>query len=484
MFWGIGFSLLQAQTPASPPLNDAERQERLATFDAAWRIIHESYFDPTFHGVDWPAVKTELRPKAAAAKDTPELREVIEEMLRRLGDSHMALIPGEVAQSLQSSAKKPRARTHGARSSAPPVEQADTEPAPASAGSSSDGSVVEETATNPDGDVGLEVRVKDGEVLVIRVDPTGPAGKAGVRPGWLVKSIDHQAVAELLQPIAQDKDPRRAEFMAWGVITGELNGKPGSSVHLEFINGANQPVSLDLARRPVQGEPSKLGYLPTLYSHLERQSLPLPGGGAVALVRFNLWMIPIVQALDQTIDQNRSADGFIIDLRGNLGGIGGMILGISGHFLSERVSLGTLKMRGNDLHFFTNPRRVNAAGERVEPYAGPLAILIDGLSLSAAEIFAGGMQAVGRARIFGEPSGGQALPAIWDRLPNGDVLYHAFGDFITAAGARVEGRGVTPDEVVVLNREDLLAGQDGPLLAALKWIGEQAPRRAASGSRP
>jgi len=158
-----------------------------------------------------------------------------------------------------------------------------------------------------------------------------------------------------------------------------------------------------------------------------------------------------------------------------------MILGISGHFLNERVSLGTLKMRGNDLSFFTNPRRVDSAGHRVEPYAGPLAILIDEISLSAAEIFAGGMQSLGRARVFGEQSGGQALPAIWDRLPNGDVLYHAFGDFVTASGARLEGVGVTPDEVVPYRRAELLAGHDLALAAALEWIGQQK-RTTPSGS--
>ena len=44
---------------------------------------------------------------------------------------------------------------------------------------------------------------------------------------------------------------------------------------------------------------------------------------------------------------------------------------------------------------------------------------------SASECFAGGMQALGRARVFGQTSMGQALPAFFDKLPNGDVLIHA-----------------------------------------------------------
>jgi C-terminal processing protease CtpA/Prc len=65
---------------------------------------------------------------------------------------------------------------------------------------------------------------------------------------------------------------------------------------------------------------------------------------------------------------------------------------------------------------------------------------------------------------------GQALPAFFARLPNGDVLIHATGDFVTAAGTRLEGRGVIPDQVVAVDRKELLAGRDPTLDAALAWI--------------
>ena len=62
------------------------------------------------------------------------------------------------------------------------------------------------------------------------------------------------------------------------------------------------------------------------------------------------------------------------------------------------------------------------------------------------------------------------MPAVYDRLPNGDALYHPAADFITPSGARFEGRGVIPDEAVRLNRADLLAGRDPVLERALQWI--------------
>ena len=110
------------------------------------------------------------------------------------------------------------------------------------------------------------------------------------------------------------------------------------------------------------------------------------------------------------------------------------------------------------------------AGERVEPYQGPVAILVDGMTGSASECFTGGLQSLGRARVFGQTSMGQALPALFDRLPNGDVLIHAWGDFVTGTGVRIEGRGVVPDEPVELSRAALLAGRDATLDGALAWI--------------
>ena len=101
---------------------------------------------------------------------------------------------------------------------------------------------------------------------------------------------------------------------------------------------------------------------------------------------------------------------------------------------------------------------MNAAGERVAPFAGPVAIIVDSMSGSASECFTGGMQSIKRARVFGQTSMGQALPALFNKLPNGDILIHAYGDFVAADGTRLEGRGVMPDEVTPLSREALARG--------------------------
>jgi carboxyl-terminal processing protease len=143
-------------------------------------------------------------------------------------------------------------------------------------------------------------------------------------------------------------------------------------------------------------------------------------------------------------------------------------------------------MRGAVLEFRANPRRSTSDGRRVEPYAGPLAILVDELTGSASECFAGALQSLGRARLFGTTTMGQALPASTRALANGDVLMYAVGDFVTSNGRRLEGAGVVPDVVAIPSRQSLAEGRDVVRDAALAWIdaaADGAPGPDAGASR-
>ena len=399
------------------------------TFDAAWTIIRDSHFDPAMNGIDWPAVKAELGPRAARAQSDGELRDVIRDMLGRLGLSHFALIPS--------------GRDNGA---AAPVDLG--------------------------GDPGFDVRLAGSELLVTEVDPNGGAAAAGVRTGWRLLSIDGMPIYEMLSRLPETMSDRLRHVEIWRMVETRLRGPQGSQVPLMFDDGV-RGVGLVVERRAETGQPATVGNLPTMYVRVDAGERRTPRGATVGVIRFNVWMPGVDPLFQAAIDKFRTADGIIVDLRGNPGGLAAMIMGISGHFLRERTPLGTMKTRDADLRFAANPRLVDAAGLRVEPYAGPLAILVDAMTGSASECFAGGMQALRRARVFGQTSMGQALPAFFAKLPNGDVLIHATGDFVTADGTRLEGRGVVPDEAIALARADLLSGRDVTLDAALKWIDQQ-----------
>jgi carboxyl-terminal processing protease len=157
-----------------------------------------------------------------------------------------------------------------------------------------------------------------------------------------------------------------------------------------------------------------------------------------------------------------------------------MAMGVAGHFLDSTLVIGTMRQRSGDLRFVANPRRVDTRNQPVAPFAGPVALVVDELSASTTEIFAGGLQAVGRARVFGTRTAGMALPAIMERLPNGDILYHAVADFLSPTGKPIEGDGVVPQVPVAPTRAALLAGRDPALEAAVAWAAETAD---ASGRR-
>lgn len=425
-----------ASAVASPGLAQAPHASE--TFDAAWRIVRDSHFDPALNGVDWNGVAAELRPAAAAAATVGQLRSVLREMLGRLGQSHFSIIPA----------------------------RSDT-----SAGEPGDLS----------GNPGFDVRLVGRDFLVTEVDAVGGGAAAGVRPGWKVASIGGVPISTLIGSLPGSLEPGLLQVEAWRLAQTRLRGPSGSKVHVSFVDGSDRPVQMAVGRLQEAGQPVTVGNLPTMFVRLEASRARTPAGRAAGVIHFNVWMAAVDPLFQKAVDDFRRMDGMVIDLRGNPGGLAAMLMGISGHFIDERQTLGVMKTRDSELRFVANPRRVSSSGERVRPFDGPVAILVDALSGSASECFTGGMQALGRARVFGQRSMGQALPALFSRLPNGDVLIHAYGDFVTSAGARLEGIGVVPDEAVPLERGDLLAGRDRTMEAALAWLDTAGDRKTGSG---
>jgi carboxyl-terminal processing protease len=403
----------------------------VATFDSAWRTIGVTLERRGVTRLDWPEVRRELLPRAARAATDSALRAVIDDMLSRIGESHFALMPAQVAPAGDSAA-----------------------------GASALGAA------------GLALRVLDSSVVVWRTDSGGAARRAGVLPGWTVERIDDVAVPSLGP--ADSVGPRRLAVLTSAMRA--LRGAPGTTVHLVARDASGMRRTIDVTLDSLRGPLSRLGNLPPLPATFEMTRRRLADGRCAAVIHFEYWMPPVMPALDRAVDSARNCAGIILDLRGNLGGVAGMMMGVAGHFMNEPRTLGIMRSRGEEMRFVANPRRATDAGVPVEPFTGDVAILVDGLSASTSEMFAAAMQAIGRARVFGERTAGQALPAMATRLPSGDVLMHVVADFVAPDGTRIEGRGVIPDEVVPLTRADLVAGRDAPLESAILWFERPRPR--------
>ncbi len=416
-----------AATPVADPL---------VTFDSAWTIIGRTHWDTTYNGVNWTAVRAELRPKAAAATTTGQLRAVLSDMVSRLNQSHFSIIPREIADASGSgSAKSPGGAAAPDRS----------------------------------GSIGAEVRYLDSTIVIAQIDRDGPAARAGVQTGWRVQSVNGCPLSARLARMPKEPDARREALMAYSIATQALAGAVGDTATVLFADAGGAERTVRMVRAPELGMVAKFGNLPAMNAQLTFEKVK-SAGKTVGIIRFNIWMPVLSPQFDAAVDSLRDADAIVLDLRGNFGGVGGMSMGIAGHFLDSTRTIGTMVQRGATLKFVANPRRVDTRSRGVSPYAGPLAIVVDELSISTTEIFAGGMQALGRAQVFGVQTSGQALPSVPERLPNGDILYHAIADFLNPFGKPLEGAGVTPDRVVPLTRSALLAGRDPALEAAMVWV--------------
>jgi len=422
---------LAAVTLALAPLAIAHTQDwrttATATFDDVWKTINDTFYDPAFGGLDWAAVSAELRPRVTAAATPDESRAVIREMLARLKRSHFVLLSASAQEAWPGEAVVP-----------------------------------------------AEVRITRDGVLIVHVTEAA-ASRAGLAAGQLLLSVDGHDVAPLVAA-AEGPDERAKALDAWRRVTRIMHGANGSTAAVQVRDADGRSSDLQIARTLGAGDPVTVGNLPPLRVEFESRAVTMPAGRRAGFIRFNYWMTSISDRFERAIDQFRKDDGLVIDLRGNPGGLATMIGGISGHLLAEPKELGTMRTRESSLTFRANPRLVTIDARRVTPFSGPVAILVDELTGSTSEIFAGALQGLGRARVFGRPTMGQALPALTRQLPNGDVLMYVIGDFVTSSGQSLEGRGVVPDVTVLLSARALAAGHDEALEAAVHWL-ETAKRR-------
>jgi carboxyl-terminal processing protease len=411
---------------ASCAARAAEEDPRLAdveSFDRVWTTIHDRHWEERPGGLDWEALRDELRPRVERAATREEARGVIVELLDRLGQSHFGIIPAATYEDL----------------------------------GGGDGAGVS----------GLDVRLIEGRAVVTTVDEGSPAARAGVRTGWIVDRVEREPLAPLIERLdGAFAGSRYRELALTAAVRARLRGPVGDSLAVRFVDGRGRKVRRRLALEEPPGTPVQLGLLPPTHVRFERRWV----GGDVGYVRFNMFIDPtsVMPAYNQAMEEFREAGGIVLDLRGNPGGIIGMAMGMAGWFIGEKDRrLGTMHTRDNELKVVVFPRP--------HAFRGPVAVLVDGLSASCSEILAGGLQDLRRARVFGARTMGAALPSVIEELPNGDGFQYAIAHYVSTGGAALEGAGVVPDVEIASSRAALLEGRDAVLEAALAWIHEDPP---------
>jgi carboxyl-terminal processing protease len=410
----------------APGLTPEQKAKNVESFEVVWTTVRDRHFDPKLGGLDWQAVHDELRPKVERAKTNAEARNAMTEALQRLGQTHFRIIPSELEKDLENPKEGP-------------------------------------------GVLGMDIRLLDGRVVVTAVSEGLPAAVAGVKPGWIIQKVDGKPVDAILKAAeaAYAKSRQLVPMYKIRAVDSRLHARVGSVVAVDFLDERDQPIHRDLeARKPV-GVAVTFGHLPTFYVQFVTKRVE----GTVAYVSLNAFFdaVNVIKQFGEAIEANRDADGLIIDLRGNPGGMGAMSFAMGGWLVGKPgIKLGTMIMRSGSLNFTLFPRP--------RPYEKPVAILVDELSMSTAEILAGGLKDLGRARVFGTRTPGAALPSLVVLLPNGDRFQFAIANYVSAGGKPLEGEGVKPDVETPLTRAALLEGRDLAVEAAVRWIRSAAAK--------
>lgn len=443
LFLVAASSLLSAcahSAATSPqPLTAKQTENNVQSFDLVWSTVRDAHFDPSLGGVDWNAAKAKHRPVVEKAKSMEEARAAMNALLEELGQSHFGIVPGE-AYADAISAKS-------GESSEP--KAAKNKPASSEKGAS-----------------GLSFRVIGDSAIVSKVRAGSPALAAGIKTGWALHSSGGKPMSAGIQRLRESMPgSKELDFMLSRVAESRVNGTLGETLELTFETGDGTLVNKSVTLAAPAGKLVTAMNLPPTTVDFESRKLDDGRGGTVGYIWFSIFLDPVslTPKINEAMRSFKDCRGVIFDVRGNPGGLGAMSMGIAGWFVKEPKTLGEMIMRGNTLKFIANPRG--------STFDGPLAILVDGCSVSTSEIFAGGMKDIGRARLFGTRTAGAALPSVLDRLPNGDGFQYAIANYISAGGKPLEGDGVTPDEIVPLDRASLLQGRDNQIDSALKWIG-------------
>ena len=412
------------------PLTEQQVRLNVKAFDYVWAQIHENLWAEALADAGWDEAYGEFRPRIEEAATMAEFRVAMSEMLDRLRISHTQIIPGELYEKHLSEG------TYGRRD---------------------------------DGETGISVRVLDGQAVVTAVRDGSAAWADGVRPGWIVESLGGKNVKEGLEELAEVYEGHYMKDLTLAAITQfKLHGDAGGDIEAVFLDGDDETKEIDLVFEQKRGREFEFGNLPTMNVWIDTMTVSRD----IEYVKFNMFMDPVhlMPVFGNAAQRAAGGMGLIIDLRGNLGGMGAMAGWLAGFLFDEKGhNFGTFRMKDTELTLVITPRP--------GAYTGPVAVLVDGLSLSAAEFFADGMQKTGRAKLFGQRTTGFALPSVIEKLPNGDAIQYVHADYVNSEGERLEGRGVTPDFQIIPARTQLLEGRDPVLEAAVEWIRGQAGHR-------
>jgi carboxyl-terminal processing protease len=256
--------------------------------------------------------------------------------------------------------------------------------------------------------VGIAVTQVERGLRVATVYKHTPAREAGIQPGEIITGVNGRSIA------GKDAD----------VVTSQIRGPAGTKVTLTIASRDGSSRDVTLTRREVD--------IPQVAGHIEEID-----GKKVGYVRLAGFFPGAHGELRKEVERlyEQGAQGLVLDLRGNGGGLLTEAVLVSSIFVPNGVIVST--------HGRTQSTKTfEATGDPLPRH--PMVVLINGDTASASEIVTAALEQAGIAKVVGTTSFGKGTFQEVIPLNNGGALDLTVGEYLTRDGTSINGIGIAP----------------------------------------
>lgn len=268
-----------------------------------------------------------------------------------------------------------------------------------------------------------------GIISVVQAFKGSPSEEAGMQTGDILYMVEGKEVT------GQDLS----------LVVTDLKGEEGTEVHLSILRDG-EVLELTLERRNIE--------IPTVeYEMMDDQI------GYIAITEFD--DVTDDQFLEAMEDlEGQGMEKLIIDLRNNGGGLVDVTCTILDQLLPEGLIVYTEDKNGN---------RHEESSDAEHYFSGEMAVLVNGNSASASEIFAGAVKDYGVGTLIGTQTFGKGIVQSLFPLSDGSAIKITVSRYYTPEGNNIHEVGITPD---IILEQDENSEEDTQLQKALEVLKE------------